>query len=196
MHAADLADLLESLPQDERLALWRLVGNSKRGQTLVEVAEPVWDSLIEEMSDKDLLKAIKGLDVDEQAYLAQYLPRNLMGRLLTSLEPEQRAQVREMSHYGKDTVGWMMDFELVTVRPDVTLGAVHRLLRMRKTIPDATDKLFVTDRKTPCLVNYHSLRCYSTIQRRQCAKSWTTIPPAFNQKIKPMKRPALSNVMI
>ncbi|NIG88164.1 magnesium transporter [Serratia symbiotica] len=151
MHAADLADLLEALPQDERLALWRLVGNSKRGQTLMEVAEPVWDSLIEEMSDKDLLKAIKALDVDEQAYLAQYLPRNLMGRLLTSLEPEQRAQVREMSHYGKDTVGWMMDFELVTVRPDVTLGAVHRFLRMRKTIPDATDKLFVTDRKNTLL---------------------------------------------
>ena len=38
MHAADLADLLEALPQDERLALWRLVGNAKRGQTLVEVA--------------------------------------------------------------------------------------------------------------------------------------------------------------
>jgi magnesium transporter len=128
-----------------------LVGNAKRGQALVEVAEPVWDSLIEEMSDKDLLKAIKTLDVDEQAYLAQYLPRNLMGRLLTSMEPEQRAQVREMIHYGKDTVGWMMDFELVTVRPDVTLGAVHRFLRLRKTIPAATDKLFVTDRKNTLL---------------------------------------------
>lgn len=151
MHAADLADLLEALPQDERLALWRLVGNAKRGQALVEVAEPVWDSLIEEMSDKDLLKAIKTLDVDEQAYLAQYLPRNLMGRLLTSMEPDQRAQVREMIHYGKDTVGWMMDFELVTVRPDVTLGAVHRFLRLRKTIPAATDKLFVTDRKNTLL---------------------------------------------
>ncbi|BFO11323.1 hypothetical protein GGER_38330 [Serratia rubidaea] len=151
MHAADLADLLEALPQDERLALWRLVDPPRRGQTLVEVAEPVWDSLIEEMSDKDLLRAIKTLDIDEQAYLAQFLPRNLMGRLLTSLEPEQRAQVREMMHYGKETVGWMMDFELVTVRPDVTLGAVHRFLRQRKTIPDATDKIFVTDRKNTLL---------------------------------------------
>ncbi|OMQ21802.1 magnesium transporter [Serratia oryzae] len=151
MHAADLADLLEALPQDQRLALWRLVDTTKRGQTLVEVAEPVWDSLIEEMSDKDLLKAIKTLDVDEQAYLAQYLPRNLMGRLLTSLEPDERTQVREMVHYGKDTVGWMMDFELVTVRPDVSLGTVHRFLRQRKTIPDATDKLFVTDRKNTLL---------------------------------------------
>jgi magnesium transporter len=45
----------------------------------------------------------------------------------------------------------MMDFELVTVRPDVTLGAVHRFLRLRKTIPAATDKLFVTDRKNTLL---------------------------------------------
>ncbi|KEY60313.1 magnesium transporter [Serratia sp. DD3] len=151
MHAADLADLLEALPQDERLALWRLVDNTKRGQTLVEVAEPVWDSLIETMSDKDLLKAIKTLDVDEQAYLAQYLPRNLMGRLLTSLQPDKRAQVREVIQYGKDTVGWMMDFELIAVRPEVSLGTVHRFLRQRKTIPQATDKLFVTDRKNTLL---------------------------------------------
>lgn len=151
MHAADLADLLEALPQDERLALWRLADNVKRGQTLVEVAEPVWDSLIETMSDKDLLKAIKTLDVDEQAYLAQYLPRNLMGRLLTSLQPDKRAQVREVIQYAKDTVGWMMDFELIAVRPDVSLGTVHRFLRQRKTIPQATDKLFVTDRKNTLL---------------------------------------------
>jgi magnesium transporter len=37
------------------------------------------------------------------------------------------------------------------VRPDVTLGAVHRFLRLRKTIPAATDKLFVTDRKNTLL---------------------------------------------
>lgn len=41
LHAADLADLLESLPHDERLALWRLVDNNKRGKTLVEASENV-----------------------------------------------------------------------------------------------------------------------------------------------------------
>ncbi|AEW44460.1 magnesium transporter [Serratia symbiotica str. 'Cinara cedri'] len=151
MHAADLADLLEALPQDECLALWQLVGNIKRGQTLVEVAKPLWDILIKEMKDKDLIQAIKALDVDEQAYLAQYLPQNLMERLLISLEPALRAQVREISHYGKDTVGCIMNFELVTVRPDVTIGVVHRFLRMRKILPNTTDKIFITNRKNTLL---------------------------------------------
>jgi magnesium transporter len=151
LHAADLADLLEALPNDERLALWRLVKNEKRGQTLVEVSETVWDTLIKEMSDKDLLKTMRTLHVDEQAYLAEYLPRNLMGRLLTSLDPDQRARVREVIQYDRDTVGQMMDFELVTVRADVTLATVQRYLRYRKTIPDATDKIFVIDHKNTLL---------------------------------------------
>lgn len=146
LHAADLADLLESLPQDERLALWRLIDNDKRGKTLVEASESVWDSLIEEMSNRDILKAIRPLDLDEQAYLARYLPRDLVGRILTSLEPEQRAQVRSMMNFDRESVGHHMDFELATIRPDVNLGTVQRYLRWRKILPANSDKLFVVDR--------------------------------------------------
>ncbi|MGL9723806.1 magnesium transporter [Sodalis sp. (in: enterobacteria)] len=146
LHAADLADLLESLPHDERLALWRLVDNNKRGKTLVEASENVWESLIAEMSNRDILQAISPLDVDEQAYLARYLPRDLVGRVLTALEPHRRAQVREMMHFDRDSVGHHMDFELATVRSDVTLTTVQRWLRWRKKLPENSDKLFVVDR--------------------------------------------------
>lgn len=151
LHAADLADILEALPHHERLALWRLVDPADRGKALVEVSETVWDSLIEEMSDKDLLKTMSLLDVDDQLYLAEYLPRDLMGRVLTSLDPRQREKVREVIKFGKDTVGRIMDFELLTVRPDVTLGTVQRYLRYHKVIPEASDKLFIIDRKNTLL---------------------------------------------
>ncbi|WP_409276477.1 magnesium transporter MgtE N-terminal domain-containing protein, partial [Providencia rustigianii] len=88
--AADVADTLESLPPDERHALWQLVNEEKHGQILVEASETVWDSLINGMSDKALLHALRSLDIDDQIYLGQYLPRNLMGRLLTSMAPPQR----------------------------------------------------------------------------------------------------------
>jgi len=146
LHAADLADILEALPERQRLALWSLVETSKRGKALVEVSETVWDSLIEEMSDKDLLRAISLLDLDDQVYLAEYLPRDLTGRVLTSLEPRQRDKVREVMKFAKESVGRIMDFELLTIRPDVTLATVQRYLRFRKIIPKGSDKLFVTDR--------------------------------------------------
>ena len=51
LHTADIADILEMLPYDERLALWRLVDNNERGEVLVEASVSVWDSLIKDMSD-------------------------------------------------------------------------------------------------------------------------------------------------
>lgn len=102
LHAADLADILEALPEEERQALWRLIPANRRGRVLVEASETVWESLTEEMSDKDILLAIEPLDIDDQAYLARYLPRDLTGRLLTTMEPSQRAHVLNVVHFDRD----------------------------------------------------------------------------------------------
>jgi magnesium transporter len=48
--------------------------------------------------------------------------------------------------YPEDSVGALMDFDMVTVRDDVTLEVVLRYLRRFDELPDHTDKLFVVDR--------------------------------------------------
>jgi len=149
--APDLADVLEALPTEERHALWSLVKEDKRGHVLIEASETVWDDLIEDMSDKALLKALRPLDIDDQIYLAQYLPRDLMGQLLATLPQEERAQVRKVLHYDKHSVGAIMDFEVITIRADVTLAVVQRFLRIRGKVPQNTDKLFVTTRNKTLL---------------------------------------------
>ncbi|MBN0631982.1 magnesium transporter, partial [Pseudomonas aeruginosa] len=87
----DLADALEALPYDARTALWCLVPDDKRGEVLLEASENVWGDLIDKMSDPELLQAMQPLDIDEQVYLLQHLPRNLTGRLLATLPAEKRA---------------------------------------------------------------------------------------------------------
>ncbi|MGL4249574.1 MAG: magnesium transporter [Aeromonas sp.] len=149
--AADIADTLESLPPDERHALWQLVREEKHGQVLVEASETVWESLISGMSDRDLLQALRTLDINDQIYLGQYLPRNLVGRLLTSMAPADRNRMHDVIRYGKHTVGTLMDFEIITVRPEITLATVQRYLRLRGKIPVNTDKLFVIDRRNHLL---------------------------------------------
>ncbi|NBC99843.1 magnesium transporter [Atlantibacter hermannii] len=144
--APDLADTLESLPPEERHAIWRLVGDEKRGHVLLEASDNVWDDLIDEMSDQALIAAISKLDVDEQIYIAQHLPRNLTGRLLASLPARERARARQMLMYEKNSVGAIMEFEVITVRPEITLATVQRYLRRLGKMPHNTDKLFVVNR--------------------------------------------------
>ncbi len=86
--AAGSADALEALPYDARTALV-LVPDDKRGEVLLE-AQNVWGDLIDKMSDPELLQAMQPLDIDEQVYLLQHLPRNLTGRLLATLPAEAR----------------------------------------------------------------------------------------------------------
>lgn len=163
----DLADTLEALPSEERHALWRLVENEKRGNVLLEASENVWDDLIDEMSDRELLDALQYLDIDEQIYLVQHLPRNLTGRLLATLPAEERTRVRQVLHYEKNSVGAIMEFEVITVRPDVTLEVVQRYLRRLGKMPENTDKLFVTDRNE-VLVGELTLTCIllNDVQRK------------------------------
>ena len=151
LHAADLADILESLPEQERLALWRLVPCEQRGRVLVEASETVWASLTEGMTDREILRAIEPLDIDDQVYLARFLPRDLIGRLLTTLEPNLRARLLEVIELDRDRVGQVMDFSILTVRSDVTLATVQRFLRKRKSMPDGTDKIFITNEENQLL---------------------------------------------
>ena len=151
LHAADLADILEALPEEERQALWRLVPNERRGHVLVEASETVWASLTEEMSDRDILRAIQPLDIDDQVWLARYLPRDLTGRLLATVEPALRARMLDMVQLDRDRVGRVMDFNILTVRDDVTLATVQRFLRKRKSMPGGTDKIFITNKENQLL---------------------------------------------
>lgn len=142
----DLADALEALPYDARNALWRLIADDKRGEVLLEASESVWGDLIDKMSDRELLFTLQNLDIDEQVYILQHLPQELTARLLAELPAERRARIRQMMRYADNTVGAIMEFEVITVRPEATLAAVQRYLRRLGKMPENTDKLFVTTR--------------------------------------------------
>ncbi len=146
LHAADVAKVLESLPQDERLVIWDLVHSDRDGEVLLEVSDSVRDTLIEVMDREEILNAASTLDTDELADLAPDLPEGMMQDVFTALPIDDREKLRFVMSYDEDTIGALMDFDLVTVRGDVTIEVALRYLRRMDSLPDHTDKLFVTDR--------------------------------------------------
>ncbi|APU29814.1 magnesium transporter [Pseudomonas chengduensis] len=145
LHPADIAHILEALPLDERLTVWQLVKSERDGDILLEVSDAVRETLIADMDDHEILAAAKDLDADELADLAPELPRDVVHELMESLDAQQRERVRSALSYEEDQVGALMDFEMVTIREDVSLEVVLRYLRRLKELPGHTDKLFVVD---------------------------------------------------
>ncbi|PYC25781.1 magnesium transporter [Aquipseudomonas alcaligenes] len=145
LHSADVAHILEALPLGDRLTVWQLVKAERDGDILLEVSDAVRESLIADMDDHEILAAAKEMDADELADLAPELPRDVVLELMESLDAQQRERVRSALSYEDDQVGALMDFEMVTIREDVSLEVVLRYLRRLKELPGHTDKLFVVD---------------------------------------------------
>jgi len=146
LHPADVADILEALPLDQRLQVWDLVKAERDGDILLEVSDAVRQSLIADMDSEELLAAAEQLDTDELADLAPDLPKDVLQELLYSLDAQNRARLQSALSYSEDTVGAIMDFDIVTIREDVTLEVALRYMRRIGSLPDHTDKLFVVDR--------------------------------------------------
>lgn len=145
LHPADIAYILEALPLEDRLTVWQLVRSERDGDILLEVSDSVRQSLIADMDDHELLAAAKEMDADELADLAPELPRDVVHELMETLDAQQRERVRSALSYDEEQVGALMDFEMVTIREDVSLEVVLRYLRRLKELPNHTDKLFVVD---------------------------------------------------
>ena len=145
LHSADVAHILEALPLHDRLTVWQLVRAERDGDILLEVSDAVRETLLADMDDHEILAAAREMDADELADLAPELPRDVVHELMESLDAQQRERVRSALSYDEDQVGALMDFEMVTIREDVSLEVVLRYLRRLKELPGHTDKLFVVD---------------------------------------------------
>ncbi|SFI80305.1 magnesium transporter [Nitrosomonas sp. Nm34] len=146
LHPADIAHILEVLPLEDRLFIWGLVKTENDGEVLLEVSDGVRETLIADMGSSELVAAAEQLDADEIADLAPDLPSEVLEDVFRALPLEEREQLRAAMSYPEDSVGALMDFDIITIREDVRLEVVLRYLRRLGELPDHTDQLFVVDR--------------------------------------------------
>ncbi len=146
LHPADIADILESLPVQKRLVLWDLVKSENEGDILIEVSDSVRQTLIADMDSTELLAAAEQLETDEIADIAPDLPEEVLKDLLENLDIQNRERLQSVLSYPEDSVGSIMEFEITTIREDLTLEVILNYLRKIKKLPNHTDKLFVVDK--------------------------------------------------
>ncbi len=145
LHPADVAAVLESLPPKERVLVWKLASPEEDGDVLLEVSDSVRESLIETMDKAELVAAVEDMEADDLANLADDLPTHVVDEVLQTRDEEERAQVQAAMSYEDNQVGAVMNFEIVSIRGDVTCEVVLRYLRRFDSLPDHTDKIFVVD---------------------------------------------------
>jgi magnesium transporter len=146
LNGAEIGDLLESLPQSRRQTVWNLVKVDLDADVLVEVNDEVRAGLIRDTSPDDLVQAMGDLDIDDLADILNDLPDAVITEVLRAMDRQDRDRLAQVMSYPEDSAGGLMDPDVVTVRPDVSLDVVLRYLRVRGELPEVFDQLFVVNR--------------------------------------------------
>ena len=146
LHPAEIANLLESLPPTNRAVAWGLVDPEVAGEVLVEVNEEVRGGLIEATDEHALVNAAGTLETDDLADILHDLPDVVLHQVLRSMTNQDRKRLEAVMSYSEDSAGGLMNTDMITVRPGVSLDVVLRYLRQHDEIPDHTDQLIVVNR--------------------------------------------------
>ena len=146
LHHGEIALLLEAIQPKDRSVLWPSIEISIQGEILKEVSEDVQSQLISEMTVDSLVKATEKLDTDDLADIVPNMPESAVHSLLLTLDFKHRERLNKILSYPEDSAGGLMNTDFITVRPDVSIRAVIRYLRLLKEMPIDTDQVFVVDR--------------------------------------------------
>ena len=124
LHPRDLADVIELLSGEHRVALIQALGPAFNYEVLSEIDEAVRDQLSEALPNELLARAVTELDTDDAAYLIENLEQEDRDEILAQLTKGDRAALERQLDYPEDSAGRLMQSDFVAVAPFWTVGQV------------------------------------------------------------------------
>lgn len=146
LYPAETAHILEAIEPEQRAKIWQVIPPSVMGEILVEVKSEVGSGLLAMTDRKDLIAACETLGSDSMVDLLHVLPEPLLSQVMEAIGAHNRSRFEAAQKYDEHTAGGLMSQDVLTIRADVTLDVVARYLRLRGSMPPASDSLLVVDR--------------------------------------------------
>ncbi|GAA0458778.1 MULTISPECIES: magnesium transporter [Sphingomonas] len=145
LHPADLADLFELVPGEQRPALASAVADRLDGDVLAEMNDWVRDALIESLEPHQVADLAAELDTDDAVAIIEDLDETDQRAVLRALDPDDRAAIEEALSYPEESAGRLMQRELIAVPEHWSVGDVLDFLRGSESLATDFWEIFVVD---------------------------------------------------
>lgn len=145
LHAADIADLVEQLPEDERDVFVRLYGAEFDGEVLSELDEGLREDVVHAMEPAVLAEAVRELETDDVVDLIEDLDDPQTEAILDALDDDDRVVVEQSLSYPEESAGRLMQRELVVAPDHWNVGQTIDFLRSQDDLPDQFYHVILVD---------------------------------------------------
>ena len=144
-HANDIAQSLEYLTSDERLALYDVLGAEWVSEILAYVEEP--KQYIEELGVEKLAEIINEMDSDDAADLLEKVDESVKEKLRANLDEDVKADIQLINSYDEDEIGSLITTNYICICKTLDIrSAMHELIRQAGD-NDNISTIYVTDEK-------------------------------------------------
>ncbi|HWI86687.1 MAG TPA: magnesium transporter [Sphingomonas sp.] len=145
LHPADIADLFELAPADQRQPLAEALVDLLDGDVLAEMNDWVRDQVLEALSAQQVADLASELDTDDAVAIIEDMDVEDQREVLRAMGPDDRAAIEEALSYPDESAGRLMQRELIAVPIHWTVGNVLDYLRGNDDLTEDFWEVFVVD---------------------------------------------------
>ena len=147
LHPADVADLFELTPQQDRAALAHAVSDLLDADVFAEMNDYVREDLIDALSPSQVADLASELDTDDAVAIIEDMDVEDQREVLRALDPDDRAAIEEALSYAEESAGRLMQRELAAVPEHWTVGQTIDYLRSSDALTTDFWEVYVVDER-------------------------------------------------
>jgi len=145
LHPADIADLFELTPHEERAALAKAITDLLDADVFAEMNDYVREDLIDALEPHQVADIASELDTDDAVAIIEDMEEDDQRAVLRALDPDDRAAIEEALSYPEESAGRLMQRELIAVPEHWTVGDAIDYLRGHEELTTDFWEIFVVD---------------------------------------------------
>jgi len=143
IHPVDLADILEELDHDERIALFSQLDTEHASDTLEEVEPRVQRDLVSSLTKARAAELINDMTPAQAADFIAVLPASEADAILGLIEPDEASKVRNLLEHHEDKISDLATKHFISFAPDVEIRKVLSQYRSRAKKADVVVYIYV-----------------------------------------------------
>jgi magnesium transporter len=157
MHAADIAEVLENLEDDQQMIVFGLLSDEQATEVLEEINSEHFSDILKDLTYEKKVTLLENMSQDDIVDKLSDLSESRQKEIIAFLDYEDAADVKELLIYEDGTAGRLMTKDYVSIRKNYSV--YYAIETLRSTAPDAETiyYIYVTD-EIDRLVGVISLR--------------------------------------
>jgi CBS domain-containing protein len=145
LHPADIADILEGLGINERIAVLKSLDTESAARTFQELPMKIRVQIAGLIAQDQMVNLINAMAMDEVVDLLSELPKKKIHAILARLPLDKSSNINDLLKHSENIAGGIMNTEFISAKQAETVAAVLDRIRMESKKKESIYYVYVLD---------------------------------------------------